>query len=343
MRSARPQRSPTPLPAWLTRPLSRVYAWEVARRNRRWDRGQGVVTVERPVVSVGNLSAGGTGKTPMVRWVVATLQEAGRRPAIAMRGYKAAGGRPGDEEQEHRLMMPGVPVLADPDRAGAVSALLRDDAGKQIDCIVLDDGFQHRRLARDLDIVLVDASRAPDRDALLPLGYLREPPAALSRAHACVLTHAELVDADRLVFLQELVRGWLPEGAEVGVAEHRWTGLRRVGSAPEPVAWLSGRRVLGVCAIGHPEAFLRGLDRAGAAVVGSWCLPDHDPFAPGTVRRLDALLRRSDAEAVVMTAKDLTKLGSWAAACGIPVVIPELGMGWRSGEESIRTLLSSVF
>ncbi|MEA5612293.1 tetraacyldisaccharide 4'-kinase [Nodularia spumigena] len=326
----------------MTGPLSRVYGWEVARRNRRWDRGEGVTRLDRPVVSIGNLSAGGTGKTPMVRWAVGALQESGHRPAVAMRGYKAEPGQPSDEEREHREALPGVPVVARPDRAAGLQDLFATPEGAQVDCVVLDDGFQHRRLARDLDIVLVDASRPPDRDALLPLGYLREPLDSLRRAQACVLTHAELVGPERLADLADLVRTFLPDGSPVAVAEHRWTRLRRVGCSDEPVVWLAGRRVVAVCAIGHPEAFLTGLEQAGAGVAGSLCLPDHDAFGPRTVRRLEAMVESCRPEAVVMTAKDLTKLDSWSRGCPVPVVVPELGMGWRSGEDALRARIAAI-
>ena len=343
MTSVRPDRSPTPLPAWMSGPLSQVYGWEVARRNRRLDRGEGVTRLDRPVVSIGNLSAGGTGKTPTVRWAVGALQELGHRPAVAMRGYKAESGRPSDEEREHREALPGVPVVARPDRAAGLRRLFASPQGPGVDCVVLDDGFQHRRLARDLDIVLVDASRPPDRDALLPLGYLREPLESLRRAHACVLTHAELVGPERLAELADLVRKFLPDGSPVAVAEHRWTHLRRVGCSGEPVAWLAGRRVMAVCAIGHPEAFLKGLEHAGAGLAGSLCLPDHDAFGPRTVRRLESLVQACSPEAVVMTTKDVTKLDSWSRGCLIPVVVAELGIGWRSGEEALRARIAAVF
>lgn len=343
MTKREPARSPTRLPGWVTGPMSRVYSAELARRNRGYDLGRGVTRLDRPVISVGNLSAGGTGKTPMVRWVVGTLRELGHLPAVAMRGYKAEPGRPSDEEREHREALPGVPVVARPDRAEGLRKLFASPEGDGVDCVVLDDGFQHRRLARDLDIVLVDASRPPDRDALLPRGFLREPLDSLRRAHACVLTHAELVSPERLAGLAGLVLRFLPDGSPVAVAEHRWTHLRRVGCSDEPVAWLAGRRVVAVCAIGHPRAFLKGLEEVGAELLGSLCLPDHHAFGPRTVRRLQATIESCRPEAVVMTAKDLTKLDSWSRDCPVPVVVPALGMGWRSGEEALRSRIAAAF
>lgn len=189
-----------PLPGPLGRLAGAIYAREIRRRNRAYDRGGRVTRLDRPVISVGNLSAGGTGKTPMVMKLATALLEAGHHPCIAMRGYKAAAGR-SDEAEEYRARLVNVPVVAQPDRISGLRALFATEVGRDVDVVLLDDGFQHRRLARDLDIVLVDATRSPFEDRLLPAGYLREPPASLERAQAVVITHAEAVvggEIDRL-------------------------------------------------------------------------------------------------------------------------------------------------
>lgn len=337
---------PTRLPDWLTTPASRVYAREVARRNRRFDRGIGVQTVPVLVVSVGNLSAGGTGKTPMVRWVVAALREAGHTPAVAMRGYRASPGEPSDEQAEHTRAMPGVAVIADPDRANAVLGYLRDHPAAGVDVIVLDDGFQHRRLARDLDIVLIDASRPPAADALIPRGFLREPVSALSRAHAVVLTHAEMVPAGRLATIWSSLESHMPTGTVRAVAEHTWTGLNAhhssASSTPLPLEWLRGRRVAAVCAIGNPLGFLSALKRAGAEVVHRTMLPDHDVFAPATVEALRRSVVFASAEALVTTAKDWTKLEHRSLGLTVPVIVPDLSLRISQGAESLRTRLQEA-
>ena len=347
MTGSEPARRPTPLPGWITGPLSRAYGAELARRNRRFDRGIGVSRLAVPVVSVGNLSAGGTGKTPFVRWAVETLRGMGRCPAIAMRGYKARPGEMSDEEREHREAMPGVPVVAQPDRAAGLRALLASEPGRRVDCVVLDDGFQHRRLAREVDIVLVDASRPPDRDALLPKGFLREGLDALRRAHGVVLTHAELVDEQELARLVGVLRAHLPGQSPIAVTDHAWTGLIRAGDGADLGSdWLRGRSVVAACAIGHPEGFLAGLERAGARVLASMVLRDHDPFAPATLRQLERLIRDSRPEALVVTMKDLTKIRDRMPDAGCPVVVPMLGLAWRplggtQGQEGIRGLLAA--
>ncbi len=244
-----------PVPAWLGRIGEPLYRRAINYRNRRFDAGAGVHRLNVPVISVGNLSVGGTGKTPMVMHVLRVLLEGGHKPCVAMRGYSkrgqskrgqskhqhsrsardapaessliieqvagsmaawtgrergqswtdtGAGGEWGgvsnlgfsDEADEYRRAFPDLPLIARPDRIVGLRELLEKPFKPVVDCVVLDDGFQHRQIARDLDIVLVDASHPPMRDHLLPRGYLREPPESLRRASCVVITHAEMCDGD---------------------------------------------------------------------------------------------------------------------------------------------------
>jgi tetraacyldisaccharide 4'-kinase len=162
------ERTP-PLGGPIGRALSAIYAGIVSRRNRAFDAGRGVVTLDRPVISVGNLSVGGTGKTPLVAHVLEVLGGAGRNPCVAMRGYGSGRGRESDEAMLYRDQFLSVRIVAQPDRVEGLLALLASDDGGHVDSVVLDDGFQHRRLARQVDLVLVDATRDPfaDRPRLL--------------------------------------------------------------------------------------------------------------------------------------------------------------------------------
>ena len=336
---------PGPVPAWLGAALEPVYRFEIGRRNRAYDRGRGVERVDRPVVSVGNLSVGGTGKTPTVRWVVETLVAAGRRPCVAMRGYKSTPAVESDEAAELRRTLPGVPVVARPDRAQGLRALFATDVGAAVDCVVLDDGFQHRRLGRDLDIVLVDASRDPFADRLLPRGWLREGVGSLARADAVVVTHAEMAGAARVGALLAAIESVAPGTLTVRCA-HRWTGLvvhDDGRSVRQGVAWLSGRRCVGVCAIGNPAGFVAAArDACGGTLAEAIVLADHDPYKPATVERVIAAARRVNADAVVTTQKDWSKLSRvegerWPCA----VACAELGLvfdgdgGERLGERVV--------
>ncbi len=219
------------------RPLSWVYRAAVSVRNRAYELGllpcyqAGV-----PVISVGNITAGGTGKTPMVEYLCRRLCTAGWRPAIVSRGYGARAG-PNDEALLLAANLPAVPHVQEPDRvAGAREAIERHGC----DIIVLDDGFQHRRLRRDLDLVLIDCTNPFGYGYLLPRGLLREPLAGLRRADAIVLTRAECLppaDLDQLRRQLERLAGNKP----LLTASHRPRQLWRTDGSTEPLRRLGGQ------------------------------------------------------------------------------------------------------
>ncbi len=341
-----------PVP-WLPRAIagaaSRLYGWEVGRRNRAFDRGEGVTTLDVPVVSVGNLSVGGTGKTPMVEHLVRVLLRGGRRPCIAMRGYRSRDGV-SDEAEEYRESLKGVPVVAQPDRVAGIKRVTesrshgvnqKGDEGR-IDCVVLDDGFQHRRIGRRFDLVLLDATRPFTEDALLPLGWLREGPASLARAGAVVVTRADRV-ADRGKGLMAEAGLWAKRAKEaglIGACAFEWVGIEvtEPGGAArrEPVEWLRGKRVAACCAIGNPGAFLGQVgEAAGDGLVESMVLRDHDPYLDETVARVSAMVRRNGAEGLVTTRKDWMKMRARAWAC--EVVRPVAGVRWIEGGDRVES------
>lgn len=342
--------------------MSSIYGSIVARRGKKFEAGVGVRRFAIPVISVGNLSVGGTGKTPMVRTIVRWLVQDGRRPAIAMRGYKSRhasadrGGERGggsDEAREYRGTLPPwvdgavVPIVARPDRAAGLDLLLQSVEGRLVDRIVLDDGFQHRQIARDLDIVLIDATRDPWSDRLLPEGWLREDVRGLRRAQAIVVTHAEAVGAADVERLVEKAGASVEGGAIVAVSRHRWIALRASVAGEtgvQDVSMLEDKRVLAVCAIGNPGAFLSAAQKAcRGELAGRVVLRDHDPYREGTVRRIIGLARSSRAEVILTTEKDWTKLacveaGRWPAV----VVRPVLEMSFDRGEADLRAAVGAV-
>lgn len=324
---------PTRLPSLLTTPLSWAYAAGINQRNRAFDAGKGVCTLDRAVISVGNLSTGGTGKTPMVQMIVQQLLETGHSPVIAMRGYGAKPGEKGDEQQEHEQALPGVPIIAQPDRAEGLKRLFETEAGKEIDCVVLDDGFQHRKIARDLNIVLIDASRPPDRDALLPKGHLRDPLSSLARAGLVVLTHAERVDSDEIDRLKQVVQVHA-SGVPVLCAQYAWSGFRvyeRSGGKWEeqsaPVMALCGRSVRVVSGIGNSDAFISMVQAHGMTVEQHLRLNDHQSMSTQQVQSLMGEGKTPDCGPILMTRKDWVKarrLGGWQP--GKCVYVPVLSM-----------------
>ncbi len=332
-----------PAPALLGAPLEPIYRAVVARRNASFDRGRRVSRLTVPVVSVGNISVGGTGKTPMVMWCVRALRAAGRRPAIGMRGYGARVNKgvasPSDEQAEYMESLPGTPIAADPDRVSALRRLLRDD--KTVDCVVLDDGFQHRFVARDLDIVLLDATRDPFADRCLPAGWLREPVESLARAGVVALTHAERVSREAIETIRARV-GRVAPNARVFVSRHEWDGLE-VGQESWPTSRLGGMRVLALCGVGNPGAFLAQARTAGAEVVRESVRRDHAPYDGEAAARIVEEAATLGCDAILTTSKDWVKLRLaleeiGAAGSSVPFIRPRLAMAFDD-EAGLRSLL----
>jgi tetraacyldisaccharide 4'-kinase len=309
---------------------------------RNWFYDRGLLPgsrLEAPVVSVGNLSVGGTGKTPMVIWLVRELQRRERRVGLLSRGY---GKRRGSTElnDEGRLLaaqLPGVPHVQAPDRVAGGRELLKQG----VDVVVLDDGFQHRRLVRDLDLVLIDATRPwglpaahegedPVR-ALLPRGLLREDPRSLARASATVITRSDAVDAASLAGLEAQLEATAP-GIPRALAEHRPCGLRR-GAERLELTELSGREVLLVSGIGNPQAFERSARTAGAIIRGVHPFPDHHDFRSEEL----APLLESGFELLV-TSKDSVKL----EGLGVPHLVLEVELVITRGEKVLAALLDAL-
>ncbi|MEM9166061.1 MAG: tetraacyldisaccharide 4'-kinase [Planctomycetota bacterium] len=318
-------------------PLTALYRREISRRNKRYDRGEGVVTFDVPVISVGNLSVGGTGKTPMVRRVIEILRDAGRDPCIAMRGYGSSRRADGksDEAEEYAAEFIDLPVVAQPNRTEGLIELFGTERGARVDCVVLDDGFQHRRIARQLDIVLIDSTRDPREDTLLPGGRLREPMASLSRSHAVVITHAESAETHTVSGLSGSVAGWAPK-ALIAVAEHAWNVLDVLENGvtrPQPLAWLAGMRAVLTCGIGNPSAFIQQASEACGSIVHTDIRRDHDPYKPATLTRLRSACEKADV--LVTTGKDWVKLhGELASGWPCPVAVPRLAMRFREGGQA---------
>lgn len=319
-------------------PASWAYRRVIDARNARFDAGHGVQRLDRPVISIGNITVGGTGKSPMVQWVAALLREAGHVPVIAMRGYGAARGEKNDEQLEYEWRLPGVPIVADPDRHAALTEFLQNRS--DVDCVVLDDGFQHRQLHRDLDLVLLDASANTFDDVMLPAGRLREPLGSLRRADGVIVTRCGAVDPS----IGERVQQF-HGGAPVAWAEHRWSGLliiERGEQRCEDVRWLDGRRVLTLLGVGHPRSVEAQIKAAGARIAARIPARDHERYDRATLVTARGLCEGVDA--MVMTAKDWVKVRRLIDSRDWPsvIVVPVLEMHVHQGEPALRELLRSA-
>lgn len=277
-------------------PLSWLFAAGTGLRNALFDLG--VLRSERlpiPAVSVGNLSVGGTGKTPVAAWVAQELRARGARPAIVMRGYGA------DEPLVHRRLNPDVPVIVNADRvAGARAAA---EAGATV--AVLDDAFQHRRARRDVDLVLVAAEQGAAR-RLLPAGPLREGRGALRRASLLIVTRksASLAEAEAVAAEWTAFAG-APASCVVALVPGPLRDARDAAAVPLDTGHLAGRRVLAISAIGAPTAFAAQLTAHGAIVTQA-TFPDHHPFDARDAAALTA--RAESLDLAVCTLKDAVKL-----------------------------------
>lgn len=321
--------SDRPGPWWLptlrtaTRAASGLYGLGVWARNLRYDLDDSQVRhLPAPVVGVGNLTVGGTGKTPLVMEVVAALTRLGLASAVVSRGY---GGRPGAQDapgitwvslgdgplvdasqagDEPVLLAQrlAVPVAVGPDRFSVGRAVLAR-CGPRV--LVGDDLFQHRRLHRDLDIVALDARQPLGNGRLLPAGPLREPATGLRRALAVVLTHAE--DPELVAERKAWLRAFWGVGP-VLTCRHRVTGLADQEGRALPAEEWRGRAVLAFCGLGSPEGFAQGLAGLGLRALGLESFPDHHPYQPAEIEALWERARALGAEALVTSEKDAVRL-----------------------------------
>jgi len=284
---------------------SYLYRLAVAARNRLFDLGiLPTYKVGVPVISVGNVTVGGTGKTPFVELLCRRLLAAGRRPAIVSRGYGVHHG-PNDEALVLAANLPQVPHVQEPDRVLAAYTAI-DRYG--CDTIVLDDGFQHRRLSRDLDIVLLDCTNPFGYGHVLPRGLLREPPRTLRRASAVVLTRADCVTEQKLQSIRSAVFT-LAGDKPMLVATHRPTCLWQPSGETEPLECAANLYVVAFCGLGNPSAFWHTVSSLGCKLVATRAFPDHHNYTLSDVEELSSWVRTFDAELILTSQKDLVKLG----------------------------------
>jgi tetraacyldisaccharide 4'-kinase len=290
-----------------------------------------------PVVSIGNLTLGGTGKTPCVEYVGRFYSDRNVRTTILSRGYGSEGGR-NDEAIILEENLPDVPHLQDSDRVSLANTAVEE---LETELLILDDGFQHRRLFRDLDVVLIDATWPPFRDYLFPRGTLREPASGLRRADAIVLTRCDLVAPEEV----NAIRNWLTlrcPGKPVATTEHRPVELIG-GETSESLELLKGRNVAGFCGIGNPRAFRLTLESLGSRIVDFRVFPDHHRYTRNDVEDLTRWASGLPAEAMLVTTqKDWVKLRV-SDLDGKPLRAVRIGLMFREGQTEFDEKLKSCF
>jgi len=304
------------------RAVETPYAMAIRGRNWWYDTQTGAVDrVSVPVISVGNLTLGGTGKTPMVRWIAQWFRREGVRVTLISRGYGAEAGAQSDEALELEQGLPDVPHLENPDRVEAARL-----AVEELDCqlVVLDDAFQHRRIHRDLDVVMLDALEPFGFRHVFPRGTLREPVSGLRRADVVVLSRADTLEPEQRARIRNEVRRHAPQSDWAEVV-HAPQALRSSTGESRSLDTLRGQPVAAFCGIGNPEGFKHTLEQCGYRAVAFREFPDHHGYTRTDVESLTGWAERLDVAAVVSTHKDLVKLGVdrlgrqplWAVTIGL--------------------------
>jgi len=325
-------------------PLSVLYNAVTRTRLSLYRRGTFHATkLDRPVISIGNITTGGTGKTPLVEWVARVVSGAGKKVCILTRGY----GR--DNPDRMVIVSDGRTILATPSEAGdepfllatnllggaaVISSADRVAAGNEAieqfdtDCFVLDDGFQHLRLERDLNIVTIDATNPWGGGHLLPYGRLREPLSGLNRADCIVITRTDQVK--NIDELQTEIRKY---AGEVPVFQSRMNTSRitRLNHSPETLV----PPVAAFCAVGNPGSFFDSLKHE---VVLQKAFPDHHRYSQPEIDSLIDVARNAGANSLITTAKDAVKLR--ALSFSLPCYVVEIELRIENAEELIRLIKS---
>lgn len=282
------------------------YAVALELRNRAYDYGLlQVRSATLPVLSIGNLTTGGTGKTPTVAWLVHHLREIGTQPAIVSRGYRSLDGEQNDEKRLLDELCPGVPHLQNPRRIVAAREVAQSTS---VDVIVLDDGFQHRQLHRDLDFVLIDALNPWGYQALLPRGLLRERIGGLSRADVIFITRCELASDERI----QAIISRIQRVTSAPVLRTAFCPRRFVNAAGETLSLerAADRVGFAFCGIGNPDGFRRTLTTLATGIPEDRCLhfPDHHHYSAADLHRIHRQAEAQQAEILLTTRKDLVKI-----------------------------------
>jgi tetraacyldisaccharide 4'-kinase len=301
-----------------------VYSTVMRMRNALYDSGVLASSpLGRPTISVGNITTGGTGKTPVVQWLFKCLSASGEHPAILMRGYKTTSDGVSDEQSLFQAA--DILAIADPDRRrGAAAALARYP---QTTLFILDDGMQHRRARRDFELVLVHAAEPFGFGRVFPRGLLREPLGGLLRAHAVLVTHADEVDPAAIAAITSTIRSH-NKTAPIFQCDHVINGD------------FAGKKYFAFCGIGSPASFFRRLSTLGGTSVGTREFDDHHEYTKADLDQINEAAKSAHADLLITTGKDWVKLERFADQFALPIVRAELSLRFRPGDEDM--LLTAI-
>lgn len=334
----------TSLKAQATRCLMSIltpgYALANGVRNKLFDVGiKKSHALGRPTLSVGNITTGGTGKTPMVGFIVQSLLDMGHRPTILLRGYKSTDAHGSDEAAVYVKQFGNqVPVIANPSRVEGAQQALAQFPGAT--CFVLDDGFQHRKAKRDLDLVLIDATNPFGYDHLLPRGLMREPVSALKRADAVIITRSDQVPPEVLRQLDqtiERITGQKP----IAHASHQWASLLDTQDQSHDLELLHDKPCYAAIAIGNPDAFGNTLRSHASDIQDVIVKPDHHAWLPEEIIEL-VQRAKADNAMLVTTEKDYVKWPQLSISDPVYRVKLAIGFGDTSEQDALVKLVQGI-
>lgn len=342
---------------FLLKSASKIYAAAVQRRNRRFDSGaENVKKLDALTISVGNITVGGTGKTPFVASVAKILAEKGLRPCVLTRGYKR------ENEARRVVVSDGENILADARTAGdeplelalklrGAAAVVADrnrfEAGvfarRELNCgaFILDDGFQHRKLFRHLDILTVDATNPFGNGALLPYGILREPLENMARADIFIITRADLVEKEFLYEIEKTIRRFAKKDSAVFHAVNKVSqivDIEDLSDVEDGAKLEKDERIFAFCGLGNSENFYALLRKNGFQISGTQNFRDHHRYTSAELAEIEQKARQTNAETLITTAKDAVKLSDLPRKMPLRVCLIEAAL---DNEKDFRQIILS--
>ena len=327
----------------LMRSIEPIYTFAVNHRNKRFDHGiRKAMPLGRPTISVGNITTGGTGKTPFVTMVAEFLLSQGYQPAILLRGYQSDEHGSDEARAYQTLLQDRVIVQTNPSRIAGAAQVLKTNP--EVDVFLLDDGFQHRQAARDLDLVLIDATQPFGYDHVLPRGLLREPIENLKRSDAIVLTRCDQVNDSVIKQLQNRIQS-LTGKNPIALTAHSWTHLLDTNNQYIDLKSISNQSIAAATGIGNPTAFHKTIKEHTKKVILFESFPDHYHFTNQDITRLLEEASKKNADAFLVTEKDYVK---WQTILTdphktiMPILRPQLSIQCMEGKDQLFSFIKST-
>lgn len=322
-----------------------AYSIGIRLRNFLYSKGWlKIHTADVPVISIGNITTGGTGKTPLVIWLCKFLQKNDIQCAVLTRGYKirATGDKRRATMDEPAILTKNCPqakIIVNPDRVEAAAEAVNKLGAK---ALIMDDGFQHRRLARELDIVTIDGTCPFGYGKLLPAGLLREPVASLKRADAAVLTRCDQISESELSQIEKKLRLINPDMI-IAKSIHSPVCAKTINNQEITIEQLRGRKIFAFCGIGNPDAFLNTIKSTGANLIGSKIYNDHYYYTDSDINDIHDRANRLEADLILTTQKDWTRTTLLSSTKkDIPFAYLAVELKFISGEDKITHLIEDA-